>query len=262
MRRLIAFTRVVFRSQSIYIIDFWVGILSTYIMMYGMYSLWRVLYTQSPNAFGVNIKQMTTYGVMSILLQTVNMPSVKGQTYIAQQVRTGLLALDILKPIGFVRLMLLRNSGEFLVQLFLRGVPCFVFAYLILDIHIPTGRTLFGFAISLLLGYFISFFFNLLMGMLSTLTIDIRSYSWAFNALITFASGQLVPIWMFPDRLATLLTFLPFQAIYFLPLSIYVGNQGAYGEALLIQMFWSMTFYIFAILMWRQVYKRLTIQGG
>lgn len=261
MKRLFAFTRSTFRSQSIYILDFWASILSMYIMMYGMYSLWQALYIQNPDAFGVNLEQMTTYGVLSILLPAVTLPATKAQTYIAQQVRTGVLELDIIKPIGFVILMLSRNGGEFIVQLFLKGIPGAIFAYLILDIQIPTIQAGFNFAISLLLGYLIYFFLNLLMGMLSILTLDIRSYGWAFNALIRFASGQFVPIWMFPAPLATLLTFLPFQAIYFVPLSIYVGTE-TYGQTLIIQLFWLIALYAIACLIWRQLYKRISIQGG
>lgn len=63
-RLLRAFVRVSFTNAFIYRLDFWVWSLSNVIMMYASYSIWTILYTQTPGAFGMSLEQMTTYGVL------------------------------------------------------------------------------------------------------------------------------------------------------------------------------------------------------
>ena len=264
MKVLYAFMRAAFHNAWIFRLDFWLITPGLFIMMYANYSLWSILYRQSPHAFGMDVERMTTYGVLGVLLVPIMRTAWITQYYIAEQVRQGTLELDLMKPLDFMWHMFSRNLGQLGVELLLRFVPGLIFACLFFDFKLPpNAQAAFAFLSSLALGYVVLFGISFLFGLLSIVTMDIRSYAWAFDSIVHLASGQLVPLWMFPPALAAIAAALPFQAVYFVPMSIYVGaNEGSLAKALLSQAAWAVGLFLAARFFWARVQRRVTIQGG
>jgi ABC-2 type transport system permease protein len=264
MRVIRAFLRRAFKISFIYRLDFWLSMLGIFVMMYGTYSIWSVLYKQSPNAFGVNVEQMRTYGVLGVLLMLIMESAMETQYYIAEQVRQGTLELDLLKPLDFMFHMFSNNVGTLGVMLLTWFLPGLTFAFLVLDFQPPAGAgAALGFVASLFLGYLVFFFANFIVGLLSIVTLDIRSYAWAYNSVVRFVSGQIVPLWMFPGPLAAIVGVLPFQAVFFVPMAIYIGAyEGTILGALTFQAAWALGLFLAGRLFWARVQRRIAIQGG
>jgi ABC-2 type transport system permease protein len=264
MRVMKAFIRRAFATTFIYRLQFWLYIVGMFIMMYATYSIWSILYKQSPNAFGMDVERMRTYGVLGVMLMIVMDSAEMTQWYIAEQVRQGTLELDLLKPLDFMFHMFCSNAGALISEIAVVLLPSLVFAYLVLDFKPPAdANAALGFVASLALGYLIFFFANFIVGLLSIVTLDIRSYAWAYNSLVRFTSGQIVPLWMFPAPLAALMGALPFQAVFFVPMSIYIGaHEGSIAGALAFQSAWAVGLFAVARLFWARVQRRITIQGG
>ena len=101
------------------------------------------------------------------------------------------------------------------------------------------------------------------MGLLSIIVIDIRSYVWGFWSLVRFASGQVVPLWMYPPVLREIIMALPFKDSYFTPMAIYVGAyEGNYFQPILSQVIWALVLFILVQVSWARVQRRIVIQGG
>jgi len=264
MRVIIAFIRNAFQNTYIYRVDFWLRLLASFIMMYATYSLWNILYTQNPTAFGMNREQMTTYGVLGMMLAPVLDSASFVQYFIGEQVRQGTIELDMVKPLNFIFHMFSRNLGMFFVQVLLQGLPAFFFAVAFLDFGLPpTPWHTLMFVCSLLLGYLIFFAISLILGMLSIVTLKIDSYIWAYFSLVRFASGQLIPLWMYPPVLGAIVAFLPFKDVYFTPMSIYIGAvEGDPARLIVSQVIWVIGLYSIVQLFWLRVNRRITIQGG
>lgn len=264
MRVIWAFIRAAFHNSFIYRLDFWVRLISSVIMMYATYSLWDILYAQNPDAFGMSREQMTTYGVLGMMLAPLLDSAAFVQFYIGEQVRSGVLELDLMKPLNFIFHMFSRHLGLFFVQLLFQTLPAFLFAYFFLEFGLPPtfGLTL-VFIFSLFVGFLIFFAVSLLIGMLSIVTLKIDSYTWAYFSLIRFASGQFVPLWMYPPLLAAVVSFLPFKSVYFIPMSIYIGaGQDDLATLLLSQLAWLLGLFLLVQLFWLRVQRRVTVQGG
>jgi len=68
---------------------------------------------------------------------------------------------------------------------------------------------------------------------------------------------------MFPSPLAAIAAALPFQAVYFVPMSIYVGaHEGSLVRPLLAQAVWAIGLLLAGRFFWARVQRRITIQGG
>jgi ABC-2 type transport system permease protein len=264
MRILRGFIRTAFRDAAIYRIDFWLSLLSVFFLMYAIASIWAILYRQSPNAFGVTLRQMMTYGVLGVLLAPIMQTTGQARSYIANQVRSGLIEIDLMKPLDFMAHMLARNVGEVCVLFVLRVIPGFLFAVLFLGIQLPASPvSAAAFGVSVAFGYLVFFGINFMIGLLALITHDIRSYTWAYNAIARFASGELIPLWLFPPLLGAIVGALPFQAIYFVPMTIYIGaHTDSLATTLFTQLGWVVGVLLVCRLVWQRCQRRIAVQGG
>jgi ABC-2 type transport system permease protein len=211
-----AFARQNFHATAIYRLDFWLRVASTPILMYGIRWLWITLYTQRPGAFGVSLRQMVTYGLLSMAIE--NLFYTGPIYYIARQVKSGAIDGDLLKPLDFHFHMLARSTGEMLFRMIVIALPALLIGYFLFDLELPaTLQTGFLFVIAFLLGYLVNFHLDFLLSTISIVTLEIHSIDWAFQATSRFFSGQFVPLWLFPGVLGLLANILrrsPFTPAY------------------------------------------------
>jgi ABC-2 type transport system permease protein len=258
-----SFARQAFHSAAVYRFEFWMRLFWIYLLMYSVYWVWKTLYTQSPDAFGVSLEQMVTYAILGMLLDIVL--DVGPEWYIANQVRTGAIDTDLMKPLDFHFHMLARSVGEVLFGLGILALPAFAMGYFLFDLQPPGDvSTSLLFAISIVFSFFVLFHVSFLIGALTVITLDIRNIAWAYYSLISFFSGQIVPLWLFPDFLRKISEVLPFQAIYYIPISIYIRTLkgSAAVQALGLQVFWAIVLAFISHWVWNRVHTRLTVQGG
>jgi ABC-2 type transport system permease protein len=260
------FSRQQFYLQSTYRINFWTEMFSVFLELYVVYTLWNVLFTQSPTGFGnVTLPQMITYAMLGMLLGSVLEIYSGAHTYIQQQVRMGAITTDLMKPIDFMFQVMARDFGATVVRLTFYLVPPFLIAYFLFDLMLPTSLLqVLAFALSLVQAWVILFFCNFLFGLISFKTLDLTGFSFTYWAMVRFASGQIIPLWMYPDFLQPLLYALPFQAVFYTPLAIFTGlhSGGAIGNALLIQTAWIVGLFIATRLIWSRIHRHLVVQGG
>jgi ABC-2 type transport system permease protein len=258
-----AFTRQAFYNTAVFRFEFWLRLISVYLLMYTIYWVWTTLYSQSPGAFGVSLQQMVTYGILGMALEIFL--DVGPEWYVATQVRTGAIDTDLMKPLDFHVHMLARSAGEMMFSLGILALPSFVIGYFLFNLRLPEDlTTTLLFVVSLVFSFFVFFHIGFLLGTLSVITLDIRSIAWAYYSFVSFFSGQIVPLWLFPDFLRKIAEWLPFQAVYYIPMSIYIKRlSGSTAlQAVGLQVFWATVLALFARWAWTRVHTRLTVQGG
>jgi ABC-2 type transport system permease protein len=258
-----AFTRQAFHNTIIFRFEFWLRLFSIFLTMYGIYWVWKVLYTQRPGAFNVSFEQMVTYGVLGMALELFL--DVGPEWYIATQARTGKIDTDLMKPLDFHLHMLARSSGEMLFSLGVLTVPTFLIGHFLFSLQLPQDVvTALLFAISIVLGFLVYFHLGFLLGMLALITLDIRSLSWAYYSLVAFLAGQMIPLWLFPETLRRIAEALPFKSIYYIPISIYIGTFSGPSaiQAIGFQIIWALVLILISRWAWNKVHTRLIVQGG
>jgi ABC-2 type transport system permease protein len=263
MRIFWSFTRQAFQFVTAYRFDFFAEIFLILLRMYSVYWVWKILYTQRPGAFGVDMQQMITYGVLGMALE-IFMWS-RPQHYMARQVKSGAIDTDLMKPIDFHIHMLARSLGETLVGLTVLAIPALAVAYLVLGVQLPPDTlTALLFGISLGLGYLVLFHLNFLIGSLAVVALDIRHINWAYFSIVRFFGGQVVPLWLFPPFLASLAGALPFQSTYYIPMSIYIGSIAGVEaiQAIAFQLVWLVVLIFLSRILWNWAHRRLVVQGG
>ena len=258
-----AFIRQAFHNSVVYRVEFWLRFVYIFLAMYAIHWVWTVLYSQRPGAFGVSLEQMVTYGVLGVVLDTFL--DVGPEWYMSNQIRTGAIDTDLMKPLDFHLHMLARSSGDMLFSLGIWALPAFIASHFLFAVQFPRDiQTGLLFIASLLLSFLVYFHLSFLLGVLVLATLDIRSISWAYYSLVSFFAGQMIPLWLFPDFLRNLAEVLPFKSIYYIPSSIYIGTfSGAAAlQNLGFQALWAAALTLLARLAWSRMQKRLIVQGG
>ena len=87
----------------------------------------------------------------------------------------------------------------------------------------------------------------------------------AKNAILSFLTGQLIPLTFFPQYMQKFFDYMPFKSMNYTPVMIYLGKLGGSGNVakqLLIQFIWVVILYSLGSFFWSKVTKRLIVLGG
>lgn len=262
-----AFIRQQLRSLTLYRFEFFIKIVYGLIAMYGARCLWVALHNQNPALLERSLPSMITYAMLAMALNIVFYPSGENSVdqYMGEQVRRGAIDTDLLRPLDFQLQMLYRNSSYILSTLLLLVLPAWLTGVLFMGMQLPASCLhAAAFALSLLLAYLVLFSLNFLLGLISMVTMNIRQITWAYRGLVDLLSGKLVPIWLFPVGMQTIMYMLPFRCIFDIPLNIYTGalSGSALTSQLLLQAAWACALLAAGQMAWRAVKRRMTVQGG
>lgn len=224
---------------------------------------WIAAYSNRQSALGVTKEQMLTYTIMSGVLACLFTSGVEGR--IIQSIRRGNISLDILKPVNLFGMYLAEDVGGVAIAFFQNAVPLLIIAILFIAAPLPaSGAHLLLFLLSAVLSYMINWLFAAVYGMWAFWAISMGPMQAVKGHLVRLLSGSIIPLWFFPGWLQGIMRFLPFQYIYQLPLSIYIGKLpfDQMMRQMGLQVIWLIIFYILFSLIQKKVLTNVLVQGG
>lgn len=253
-----------FQKQAAYKVEYFVGLLNGLLFIFIFTSLWKAVYAQSdPETLrgeAFDLESITAYAVLALVIK-ISFSMDDNAT--AFKVRTGALAMDLIKPIPYYALYLAESVGYSFFHFFSRGIPLLLFSVFLFRIPIPVDLENYLLLLpSAVMGYLIFFSINYLTGLLSFWFIEIFSFQLMKYGLYTLFAGGIVPLDFFPDALRPFIAFLPFPYILYTPTAIFMGHLTAVGSALLAQLLWMALLFLFSWLAWRAAMRKLVVQGG
>jgi len=181
---------------------------------------------------------------------------------IHDEVKHGGIVTAITKPINYILFVLSRELGLSFYRFVTRGIPVLFVAFLILTITLPLSPI--AFIVSIILGFFINFFLVLLIGLWSFWAGSIWGLRFSKNIISEITSGAVFPLFLFPLWFQQIAYLLPFQSIYNIPLSIYIGQITGFEiyTSILIQVFWFFSLGLISFIVWKFAQRRIFVQGG
>jgi ABC-2 type transport system permease protein len=221
------------------------------------------LYGARQDVAGISVNGAVTFTGLS--QASIGFLGLFGWYELLNNVYTGAVASDLLKPIGFYQLWMAQDLGRALAQFLMRGVSMMVLYAILFDITVPQGIVQWmAFAAALLLAWLVSFSWRFLVNLTAF---------WVPNALgiarfafITswFLSGFLMPLRYFPDWFYQLCQFTPFPHTVNTVIEVYLGVlQGpALLRGLCLQLLWAGLLWAAGQAVLRRGIRRLVILGG
>jgi len=257
------FVRVGFINTLAYRLRYYTGIVTYFIYVTVYYFIWKAIYVNGSAIEGFDFSAMLTYVGVGWIIRSFYFNNIDQE--LSQQVAEGKLVMDLIKPVNIQMMYIAQALGESIFRLALLTAPTAVVLLLVFPLKKPASWTnAVAFLVSAGLTFFIVAGINFAVGTLAIRLLSILGLLRAKYFLLELFSGLLIPISFFPQSFQTVLNFMPFQYISYVPLLIYLGKIQGVGllKAIGMQIFWVLVMFAIGDIMWKWSSRKITIQGG
>ncbi|WP_394233558.1 ABC transporter permease [Niallia oryzisoli] len=263
MSMYIEMIRVRFLMMLAYRTNYYSGILIYSINIGAYYFLWSAIYGGKEEIQGLSILQMTTYVAVSWMARAFYFNNIDRE--IAAEIKDGKVAIEMIRPYNYLGMKTMQALGEGIFRILFFSVPGLIIVALIFPISFSTNpSTWFFFFLSLIFSFIVNTQINLLTGIMTFFLFNNAGLIRAKRVVIDLFSGLLLPISFYPGWAQSLMTYLPFQAISYVPSMIFTeGFAGSeITNAILLQAVWVVILLVPIRLLWSLAKKQLIVQGG
>jgi len=263
-----SFVRLAFLKFLAYRLRYYTGVLSYTIFVAGNYYLYSALFasrvaTDSARLGGLTLPEMITYICLSWIGRSFYFNNI--DRILSSQIQLGEITVQLIKPFHVQTVILFEAVGEAGFRLLMFTLPILIVIVPLFGLQAPPepalyGWTLLSFALAFLVNSQISF----LVGCLAFFLKNIMGVIRAKMITMEFLTGVLIPFTFFPEWFQKAVTFLPFQAVSYIPVTIYLGHRTGddLAAALLLQAAWGVGLLLAGRLVWAYSVKKVTLQGG
>jgi ABC-2 type transport system permease protein len=255
--------------------DFFLGTVLRFLPMVTTILLWEAVFhgaekKGNSTIGGYDANDMIAYLLLvHISRMFSSMPGLA--TGMARDIRDGSIKKYLIQPLDMMGYLLSYRAAHKTAYIATTVLP---YALLFTICHgyfkgFPDALTLAAYAVSLLLGFIIGFFFEYTLGLLGFWFLEVSSFLYVVNTLTFVLSGHMFPLDLLSESpryawAGQIVKALPFQYLAYFPAAVFLGKiQGerlAYG--LLLQAAWALGFVIIARLLFHRGLKQYSAYGG
>lgn len=228
-----------------------------------MIFLWKAVYAQRTSIQGFSFEELLTY----FLIVEVFRHLLEAKTFleIKEGVQKGTIANYLLLPIDSIKIYFSRTLARSILSFAFFIVPV-LFLIFGTKIFVLPPNIWYG-VMTVLMGV-IAMFMSLLLytifGSIAFWTVETGNIIWAFNFIVMFLAGKMIPLQFMPGLVKVVIGYSPLAALFNLPATLYLGKL-SYGEAAIqfgVQIAWLMVLYFLLNLIWKRGLKRMELVGG
>jgi len=248
--------------------NFFMSLLVTLVASWVLVSVWRVIHggsTTVQGAFGE--EELVTYVIVAQVVNLARMGWINRNIVYRSfdYVRDGRIALDLVRPLDLQVMRYMEWAAVFIVDAFLVAVPVWLIWFASGALALPASPVAgFFFFVSVALAWFVMSGIHFLVSLLVVWTYDFLGLMMVRTAIQEFFGGALIPLALLPGPLTVLAAVMPFQAIVYTPVLVYLGRlQGqelflAFG----VQAIWGIALLFAGRWLWGRAAPKLEVQGG
>ncbi|HET9223310.1 MAG TPA: ABC-2 family transporter protein [Roseiflexaceae bacterium] len=232
------------------------------VILYIFLQLWRATYAQTgaQQLGGFTLTEMLWYLAATEAI-TLSGPRVAQE--VDQDVRTGALAVQLIRPLSYPLYRLWTTLGERLVRFLLNMVVGAAIAFVFVG---PIPLSLAGLSLfvpALLLAFILDFLGHFLVGLGAFWLEDTSGLMLIYSRVTMILGGMLLPIELFPVAWQPLLRALPFAGMVYGPARLFVQPDAALLAGLALQQsVWIVVFALAVGVVYRVALKRIHANGG
>ncbi len=253
-----------FKSALVYKTSFFVHLSSKFLSILVTYYLWKAVYASSLDEVigGFRIEEMTTFVIISFFTNT--MISCVSIMDIAGDVYKGDIAINLIKPIDYQSICLAKATGKLVVNTIIYVFPFCIIFTVIGFLPVPSVTNIVLYALSVILGFIISYFFSFCFAIIAFHTVYFFGINLAKDSLTSLLSGGLIPLTFFSPCFKKALSILPFSSMLYYQIAIYLGKFTFIEtlKVLFLQIIWAVVFFFLGRLCWSKAIRRIEIVGG
>lgn len=258
------FIRNAFLTMLAYRLRYYTGILTYFLFVSVHYFIWQAVFAGREGPInGFTFPQMITYIAVGWVSRSSYFSDIDEE--MDDLVRTGQISIYLLRPVNFQVMLLMQAFGASLFRATCFSLPLGLLIVLVFPVEPPPSILAFLlFVLSSFGAFLVLAELNFLVGLWAFSLKSIQGVMRTKYYLIQLFSGLLLPLTFFPGWIQTVLNFLPFKMIAYVPLQFYLGKiEGTRILAVLGQeLFWVAALFLLGRTLWHRALERLTVQGG
>ncbi|WP_128895140.1 ABC transporter permease [Longirhabdus pacifica] len=255
--------RIRFLMMLAYRVNYFSGIIIYTLNIGAYYFLWKAIYGGNDTLAGFTVLQMTTYIAISWMARAFYFNNLDRE--IANEIKDGSVAVQMIRPYQYLIVKMMQGLGEGLFRLLLFSAPGMIIITFLFPIQLPTDVMTWAiFMVMIFFSFLINSQINIMVGLFAFFVENNEGLMRMKRVAVDLFSGLIIPLSFFPLWAESILRWLPFQAITFLPASVFTGRvtgQQVY-DALLTQVVWFIVLILPIVFIWRKSRQRLFVQGG
>lgn len=250
-----------------YRIDFALHTLKYALMILMMGVIWSSIAAQSTGTIQESPTQVLQYFVWTAVLYTL---SNFHTNYIEDDIRTGILALRLLKPFKPFLYYFSFEAGQVATESMVKSIVMIPLALFIgVQISGSFGAALPPLSSLLLVATYIPVIFTFCFAQFSIISglgfwiIRASAVRWAFSIVFRLLSGALVPISFFPGVFQNIFQWLPWQHLVFTPVQILQSQISLRNavQSLAVLLIWTVIAHGIRWALWNTGYRRFESVG-
>lgn len=266
-RKLLALTRAGIMESLHYRLGTFVTLFANLIYLVLVYYLWKAIYASS----GVDVVNgMTFTDTMIYLILATSLFNFLEMFVVwdmSRSIQSGKIILDLLKPLKFRTYTFWSYSGSHVVSFIMTFIPTFIVVMIITKGAIPMGINLVYFLIATVFALIVNFNIEMIVATICLYTESTWGINIVKETIVLLLSGASIPLAFFPEKLRHVVEFMPFRAVYDIPLTILLEKNGSDTLQGLLPMFgfqllWIVILTAAGTLFWNFSVKKITVNGG
>ncbi|MBQ5967028.1 MAG: hypothetical protein IJL60_04530 [Clostridiales bacterium] len=267
LKRHLALTRAGIMESLQYRLGTAVTLFANLIYLVLVYFLWKAIYA-SAGTDVVNGMTFTDTMIYLILATALfNFLEMFVVWDMSRSIQSGKIILDLLKPMRFREYTFWSYSGSHVVLFALTFIPTFIVVLIVTHGAIPMGLNLLWFAVATVLALIVNFSMEMIVATICLYTESTWGINIVKETIVLLLSGASIPLAFFPEALRQVVDYLPFRAVYDIPLTILLEkNDTNTIEGLLpmfgLQLAWALILTLAGTLFWNHSVKKITVNGG
>ncbi len=248
--------------------DFLLGTVLRFLPMITTILLWQAIYKggEDSTQAGFRLNEMIAYLLLTNISRIFSsMPGLAGG--IARDIREGTLKKYLIQPIDMIGYLVSYRMAHKTAYVVISALPYALLFYVcrgFFDTGWPDLLTWVAYLVSLILAFFVGFYFEVCVGMVGFWFLEVTSLLYIVMTLNFFISGHMLPLDFLPPFWASFLKALPFQYMAYFPAVVVLGKVRGQDLAigLLGELFWAIFFMMLARTLYTRGLRRYSAFGG
>lgn len=247
-------------NNMVYAADVFSGALFFALIVFVFMELWKAISANSGSMEGYTVNRLVWYYVAA---ETVVFSKCNVFQSMNREIKDGGIAYKLNKPYHFVLYQLAEGMGQITVRLLMNLTVGLILGFLYVGrLEGFDLKALPAVIISVMLGIFLNFFMDAVIGMTSFWTEDNSAFYWIAQKL-SFMMGLFLPLEFLPGVIQKIALYLPFSYIAYAPARLLTSfSMKEFWSIIPVQVFYTALFAaLSALVYWRGV-KKLNVNGG
>ncbi|MBI1982159.1 MAG: ABC-2 family transporter protein [Candidatus Levybacteria bacterium] len=228
-----------------------------------LYFLWLAIVPDKASIFGYDQSQILTYILGTSIFSSIILSTRSHE--IGEQINKGDLSNFLIRPFNYFFYWFARDLGDKAMNILFATVELTMLFFILRPpILIQTDYIFIIFALfSAVFALILYFLFNVLLGFLGFWSPETWAPRFIFTIVIGFFAGGLFPLDILPKAIFSVFQLLPFPYLLYFPLKLYLGKLSLIEmySGIFISIFWILTLYFAAKLIWERGLRLYTAQG-